>query len=488
MDKPGTVVGRDHEWRLLQDFLRPHGDGLELGIVSGRRRAGKTYLLDTLCRATGGLYHACVRDEGDLAARERFAATIAAHTGFETPRSDPGSWEALLRTALNVASRLSTSSTPLVVIDEFPYAMAGAPELPGLVQLLYDQSTRGEAPPGRLILCGSSLSVMRELLSGTKALRGRAAVDLRVQAFDFRTAAALWDITDWATALRVHACVGGFPGYRRLIHATPSDVVEFDDWVVDTLLNIGRGVFTHTEVDYLLREDPRINDLSGYYDVLGAVAGGAVSLSKIGAAVGRTKDSVRHLVTVLRSGGYLSEIPDLLRGKTTIGVTDPIIRFDRLVTAPHLGQLETGRAETVWRSAAPTFQSRVLGPHFESVAREWVTRFAPNELDRPEGFGDVGCANVHDHRGRAKHEIDVIAKQGKNVTFLGEAKASIHQRGVPDLRRLEELRPVFTELGYSTDDVTYGLFSLNGFTPDLVAAARGRGDVALVDLDRLYGA
>ncbi|MEU6792877.1 hypothetical protein ABZ907_14360 [Nonomuraea wenchangensis] len=69
----------------------------------------------------------------------------------------------------------------MLVIDELPYWMAHSPELPGLLQLLYDRSQTGEgAPGGRVIVCGSARSVMNGLLSGTKALRGRAAIDLRL--------------------------------------------------------------------------------------------------------------------------------------------------------------------------------------------------------------------------------------------------------------------------------------------------------------------
>ncbi|HZE37993.1 MAG TPA: ATP-binding protein [Stackebrandtia sp.] len=487
MEKPSEIFGRHWEWKLLERF-RGSGDHnkLNLGIVSGRRRAGKTFLLTAWCEQVGGLYHSCVQDEGEVAARSRFNATIAEHVGTPTAPT-PASWEELLRTALTVAARTTSQGTPLVVIDELPYAIAHSPELPGLLQLIYDQAQRGKAPGGHVVLCGSSLSVMRELLSGNKPLRGRAQVDLRLKPLDFRQAAKLWGIDDPEAALHVHACVGGFPGYRELITQTPHGIGEFDDWVRDTLLSTGLGVFTHTEVEFLLREEPRITDRAAYFDVLGAIANGATSLSKIGAAVGRSKNTVDYLTQVLLSSGYLDTVPDLVRKKSTLAVTDPIIRFDRMITAAHLGQLERHRADEVWRTARPTFKSQIIGPHFEALAREWVELFAPDELDRPEGFGDVGIANLHDHRGRAKHEVDVLALQRKQVTFLGEAKATIHQRGLDDLSRLEAIARLLADQGYQTKGVTFGLFSLSGFTHELVNAARRRGDVELVDIHRLYG-
>jgi hypothetical protein len=66
-----------------------------------------------------------------------------------------------------------------VVIDELPYLLRHSPEIPGLLQHLYDESQFGQpdAPGGRLILRGPAMSVMSELLSGTQPLRGRAVLE-----------------------------------------------------------------------------------------------------------------------------------------------------------------------------------------------------------------------------------------------------------------------------------------------------------------------
>ncbi|WP_030159507.1 ATP-binding protein [Glycomyces sp. NRRL B-16210] len=486
MRKPASIVGRDLEWRVLERFLKAgDDDSLKIGIVSGRRRAGKTHLLAAAAETVGGLYHVCVQEEGDLSARARFAAAIGAHGGVTGVAT--ADWESLLTSALEVAARTAPADrAPLLVIDEFPYAMAKAPQLPGLLQLLYDRARRGEGPGGRVILCGSSLSVMRELLAGTKPLRGRAVVDLKIGPLDYRQSAELWGIGDAETNLKVHACVGGYPGYRPLIDAAPQSPDEFERWVPDTLLSKGLGVFTTAEVDYLLREDPRISDRSAYYDVLGAIARGSTTLAKIGTETGRSKDAVRPLLATLESSGYVARRTDLVRGRSSIGVCDPIIRFDRLITAPRLGQLGLGRAEQVWKAMRDTFRSQILGPHFEELAREWVHRFAPEELDRPDGFGEVGTANVHDQAGRAKYEVDVLGLQGKSVAFIGEAKANGQRQGVGALSRLQVIRTALGDLGYRTGETVLGVFSLNGFTPELRAAAR-EGEAVLLDLDRLYG-
>ncbi|MGW1667147.1 ATP-binding protein, partial [Streptomyces microflavus] len=60
--KPGDVVDRDREWNLLAEFLADPDPAMRLGIVSGRRRHGKSYLLQALSEQVGGLYVTAVRE------------------------------------------------------------------------------------------------------------------------------------------------------------------------------------------------------------------------------------------------------------------------------------------------------------------------------------------------------------------------------------------------------------------------------------------
>ena len=179
--KPDDVVDRDREWDLLAEFLTDPDPAMRLGIVSGRRRHGKSYLLQALSEQVGGLYVTAVREEGRLPAIRRFSDAVAAHAGLRPGSLRLTDWRDVLSNALEVVAR---SPHPLLVIDELPYLLQHSPEIPGLLQQLYDERQRGTrsgAGPGpRLILCGSAMSVMHELLSGTKPLRGRAVVDLRL--------------------------------------------------------------------------------------------------------------------------------------------------------------------------------------------------------------------------------------------------------------------------------------------------------------------
>ncbi|HEY9437489.1 MAG TPA: ATP-binding protein, partial [Streptomyces sp.] len=352
LGKPESVVDRDREWDLLTDFVTDPDPAMRLGIVSGRRRYGKSYLLQALSERVDGLYVTAVREEGRLPAIQRFSDAIAAYAGLQPGTLRLAGWREVLSNALDVTAR---SQHPLLVVDELPYLLQHSPEIPGLLQQIYDERQRGTGtgtgPGPRMILCGSAMSVMHELLSGTEPLRGRAVVDLRLGAFDYRAARAFWQIEDPLTALQVHAVLGGAPGYRP-VAARPHPNDGFLPWLTRTLLDPGRAVYSRTETEYLLREDPRITQHTLYYDVLTAIAQGASTPTKVGAALERQRNAVTHPLDVLGSTGYIQREQDILRPRhPVITLADPVIRFNQLITLPQAAIVEQGFAQEAWRAA-----------------------------------------------------------------------------------------------------------------------------------------
>ncbi len=490
MEKPARLLAREAEWSTLTSFLQHPDPHLRIGVVSGRRRVGKSYLLRTLANAADGLYVSAVAEEAAPAARARFATAIARYAGVGVDLVNrDASWETLLETAIELLNRRA-GPAGLLVIDELPYWMAHSPEIPGLLQLLYDRSRAGDGPAGgRLILCGSAISIMTTLLSGTKALRGRAVIDVRLLPFDLATTARHWGIENPATTLRLHAVLGGPPGYRDLAAIpAPQNLAEFDSWVAGTVLDPRQALFSRSETEYLLREDPQFTGSTLHYSILGAVAAGATSPAKIGGLLQRDRTALTRPIDALTSAGYLRyESDPLWERRPIITVADPIVRFHNLITLAQHDLVETGRSAHAWQAAQPTFASRILGPHFEQCARDWLRWHLAEVTDELTNL--VASTVVNDRAGRARHEVDVVGLHRNSgratITFLGEAKATITARGPADLDRLDMIKEILRQQDHDVSAVRLGVFSLHGFTRELVAMAKRRTDVVLVDLPTL---
>ena len=487
MQKPGRVLDRDDEWATLMSFVAHRDPHLRIAVVAGRRRVGKSFLLRGLLEVSGGLYVTAVAEEDAPAARRRLATTIARYAGVAPDLVADADWEQLITSAVDLVVQRQ-GGNGLVVIDELPYWLAHSPQIEGLLQLIYDRSRAGDgAPGGRLVLCGSALSVMDTLLSGRKALRGRAAVDLRLRPFDLRTSASHWEIPDGEAALYLYATLGGAAGHRDLSPVgAPRSADEFDDWVCHTVLAPGQALFSRTETEYLLREDPKFTGSVLHYAILRAVAAGATSPAKIGSLIERDRTALARPLEALVDAGYLRYDRDpLWQRRPVITVADQIVRFHNLVTVPQNDLVEANRTSEAWAAARPTFQSRILGPQFEECARDWVRRYGPGEAGLR--IGTIAAATVNDKAGNARHELDVISLIGTEVALLGEAKATVGPVGIAELDRLDHIGTLLAEEGRAVPRAVRALFSLRGFRADLVRAARTRGDVLLVDLSALLG-
>ena len=502
LDKPADVFDRDAEWADLADFVLSPLPGLRIAVVYGRRRQGKSYLLRRLADGVGGMYHLAT-EQAEAVSLRRFGDSLAAWAGLPVGSFGFGDWERALRTATEVLARptrsMASPDVPaLLVLDEFPYLYQETPGLPSIVQSLYDSLGPGAgagALPVRLILCGSAISVMADLLSGTKALRGRAALEVRVRPFGYRDAREYWGIGTMAAAFAHNAIVGGTPGYRELVSdpRIPEDPGQLGDWLARNVLRPSMPLFD--EARRVVHEDPRIRDTAAYSSVLAAVAAGESSPTKIGGLLGRPATSLAHQLTTLASAGFIDRRHDLLLDRRpVVTVADPLVRFHQLVIEPYQADLEAGRAAEVWVEAAHTVESKIYGPHFEALAAEWVARYAAAEAGLtvgPVGQTVIAC---RDHK--TGHEIDVLAlargtrprTPGAPVAFVGAAKHRDRRPGLAELRGLEHRSDLLTAAGHDASRAVLGLFSATGFTEELqTEAADSRGRILLVPLDMLYG-
>ncbi|MEO3887533.1 AAA family ATPase [Nonomuraea sp. B5E05] len=157
--KPERIFARDYEWQCLARFVERTGTRPKFGVVSGRRRQGKTFLLDSLADETGAFYFGAT-EATETESLHMFAAALAEHVGAPAPFDFPG-WDH----AIKQLFAISAERRDLVVIDEFPYLSKVTPALPSIIQREIDRAVATESPVS-LLLRGSAMSVMGRLPAG----------------------------------------------------------------------------------------------------------------------------------------------------------------------------------------------------------------------------------------------------------------------------------------------------------------------------------
>src|SRR5216683_5494161 len=111
-EKPERVFDRDREWDGLIRFATSTSTDVRLGVVTGRRRQGKTFLLDAVAEAVGGFFYAAT-DSTETESLASFGQAVAARAGGG--RYAFANWDEALERMFAVVPE------GLIVIDEFPY-------------------------------------------------------------------------------------------------------------------------------------------------------------------------------------------------------------------------------------------------------------------------------------------------------------------------------------------------------------------------------
>ncbi len=333
-----NFIGRERELGVLEE-LWGSADA-ELFVLYGRRRVGKTELLQQFCQGRKAVYFqaAQVREKDNLRAfRDALATSLDDPLAASIEFPD---WGAALDFALERAGgeRLG------LVLDEFPYLCEATRGLPSIVQRFWD--SKGKKSRLLLVLCGSQVSFMeREVLAERSPLFGRRTAQRRLEPLRPPDALRFFPRWDVETRALAYAVLGGMPAYLR----------RFDDQR-SLRENLLREIFRpegylFDEVQFLLRNE--LSSPATYNSILSAVARGERRLGDIALAVGIDSTTANKYLSVLRELGLVErEVPitdpDPLRSRRgSYRVADRFLAFHFRHLQPHLSLVNAGRGERV---------------------------------------------------------------------------------------------------------------------------------------------
>src|SRR5688572_16279289 len=255
-------LDRVEERRRLERLLK--GRGGALAVLFGRRRCGKSRLLQEVLDRDRSVYY--LADERDASLQR---ASLAREIGRVIPWFASVSypdWDALFGRWWQEARRGAT-----LVIDEFPAVVAGSREIPSVLQRFVD--LRGDRGL-HLILCGSSQRMMQGLVLDRSApLYGRAREILKISPLEAGWIQEALRVGNPAHAVESFAVWGGIPRYWELAADFPTLAAAVEDLVLDPL-----GVL-HREPERLLLDDLR--EVAQAASILGLIGCGCHRISEV---------------------------------------------------------------------------------------------------------------------------------------------------------------------------------------------------------------
>ena len=463
-------IGREADLAFFERcYARP---GAQLVFLYGRRRVGKTELLYRFSQGKPCVRYTCTK-EPDARQLRAFSGRLLAHVPSAARLVDSfSSW----RQAFEHIPELDIPGKKLVLIDEFPYAVAGNAALPSILQSVWDETLSREDV--MVVLCGSSIGFMEdELLSEKNPLYGRATGVWNMGPLSFQEAARFFPEYSPQEKLEAYGILGGVPHYLNQFDGS----LSIGRNVCENILT--RGCALYSEADFLLREELR--EPAVYNAVLGAVATGETELGGVAS---------KALVESRTANTYLTRLRQLRlvdkefsvqagrqeRSKQSRGlwrISDNFLRFWYAAAQPYVSDLEMGGQQAVWDDFIEPNLNMLLSKPFEDVCRQWVRRLnAQGELPfRAKSIGRWW---------QGADEVDVAALGPAHAHLLGECKFTNAQVGPGVLHSLADKESAHFPQG----DGRLWLFAKSGFTPDETWAGEDLSRVRLVTPEDLCSA
>ena len=467
-----SFVSREMEQALLDDLYKR--DSAQFLILYGRRRIGKTALVTQWGRdiSVPYLYWMATQTSATNQLRN-FSQALFQFLNPDTavtPTFSYPSWDA----AFAEVARLSATQRAVVVLDEFTYVMQADPEVPSIIQKVWDHHLKQSQV--FLILMGSLAGIIqRAALDYQAPLYGRATARLKLQPLSFGALSGMLPAFSSEQRVAVYTITGGVPAYIEL----------FDD-NLNILQNLQQRIVTPTNVMladavFLLHE--QLDEPRNYVAVLEAIAAGFHQLTEIATMSGIDRSNITKYLAVLRELGYVERLvpaterrPEKSRHGRYV-ITDAYLRFYYRFLAPHRSAIEQGRI----KQATSLLYDHLLdfiGTHtFEELCREWVGISAEMELLSflPERIGTYWSKQA---------QVDVVAINWRTRDILlGECKWGHQAVGREVIQTLIEktAKVLPKQIKWR---VQYAFFARSGFTPEAVTLAQEHR-AHLITLDQI---
>lgn len=447
--------GRASELEMLEGCYSRGGAVL----IYGRRRIGKTYMIEHFCEGRRNLFLRCIKSSmsDNL---EYFSQAVAMFRGTECRK-----YGSINDFFIEMAEICSESKT-IMVLDEYQFLSRESNTIDSYTQHFIDSSI--EHSDSMLILCGSSISAMRSLgADGGNPLFGRFRRIIEMKPMTFEECSEFHKGMPEADRLRLFLSIGGIPRYHQeLNQATYRDCIVRNylenQWMIEE---------SQALVDSEFSNGKRISA------ELSSIANGCVSLKEISERIKEDDSACSKDLSNLCDIGIIGKSNPMLGAPKhpRYFIRDDLFAFHYEVVSRRRILISMANTGASFDALSPYIDA-YLGKRFEYFCADLLVRSYPvTEIGTWWKGGKSGSGE----------EIDIVARLrigSNNITLFAEckftkAKAGFHELNVLD-SRVEPFRRDVNE--------RLMMFSVSGFEDDLAEFARG-ADVFLIGPEEIFG-
>lgn len=456
-------IGRSRELNKLNTLY--NSDQFEFAVFYGRRRVGKTTLINEFITQKKAVYYMAV--EGTK--KENLTGLSKAFLQESlAPLSQFNDYEDLL---VYIDQLALTGERYIVAIDEFPYLAASYPAISSLLQKHIDHCWKNSNL--FLILCGSSMSFMEEQVLGYKSpLYGRRTAQFKIHPFTFFEAKQMLPTFTPEEQAILYGVTGGIPEYLSRINPR----LSLEQNLIELFFDESGRLFE--EPVNLLKQELR--EPATYHSIISAIAGGASRLNEIAGKTGmETSGCSNQIASLIALGIIRKETPvtePAISRKTIYRLEDSMFLFWYRFVRPNISGITRGIGETIYHQMVAPNISDFMGRIFEDICIQYLYHpqiyttlpFLPGNIGKWWGNNPVA---------KRQEEIDIMAVQDDQA-LLGECKWRNADISMEILSQLLERGKLF----HYTKQY-YMLFSKTGFTKDVEKYAENLSNIKLISFN-----
>lgn len=463
-------IGRRHELDELDELYRR--DGFQMLILYGRRRIGKSTLLQEFVTDKKAVFYTAIQSGAqknlELMSRRVLDALAPEMTGVSFR-----SYEELF----SFLGRQCQNERIVFVIDELPYLVEQDAPLLSVMQKYID--TEWSSGQMFLILCGSSVSFMEdEVLSEKSPLFGRRTAQLHLKPFPYREAAAFTPSYTLEEKAVCYGITGGVAKYLSLL----DDTLTLDENI--TRLFFSKNGYLYEEPNNLLTQEFR--NISTYNAIIGSVAAGRTKLAEIADLTHLDASTVNHAArNLIKTGILKKELAITDEGnkkKNRYILADHMFRFWYQFVPDAVDAIELHRGDVYYQHIVKPRLSDYMGNVFEDICRAYTLEAGLE--------GQLACLVTRvgkwwgtDPAKREETDIDVVGLDPiQKTAVIGECKFRNESLDKSVFDRLVE-RQGLIDRRYRV--IQYLLFAKSGFS-DWVLEQRDNGTVKAITLADMY--
>jgi len=448
-------IGRSQELAELKRVLNRPSSSI---LIYGKRKVGKTTLIMQALkeRPEPVVYYECLK------------STLTDNVnGFVTELTRKKIFPAkpAFESFADVFAYLdSLGKTFNIVIDEYPYLKEMAEA--GTVDSQFQKIIDNYITHIRLILSGSQIGMMKDMLAERNALYGRFSLVLRLAELNYREAAEFYPEKTVYDKIAVYSVFGGSPFVNGFLE--PGEDLRTN--IIRTVLNPASPVYNYAE--HLLISD-YANSVNAER-ILFAVANGKKRYGEIEDLLGmRSNGLLSKQLTSLLQMEILTKSYPINRAadkkKITYELSDNLLRFYYTFVYRNKSALTMLGAESFYDAYIEKSIITFISHRFEEICRSFFSLCVRSGGMR--GVTNIGTYYYDDSATHTNGEFDVVLERG-DIYDIYEAKYYAAPLALKEMEK--EAQQVRNIKGLICG--TVGFIAASGFEPNAAPYVQISGD------------